>query len=98
MGVRILMKKLLAVISVCIFASVAFSERKIYAAETDKNDRLNYTQHESVASDVNCDGEFMPMWYCCKNGCLQCLIPMISGHFFMELYDKKKKEHYRRIS
>lgn len=52
------MKKLLAVISACIFAFFSFSWRQTYAAETDKNDRLNYTQHESVSGDVNCDSEF----------------------------------------
>lgn len=57
MGVNILMKKLLAVISVCIFASFAFPGRQIYATKTDKNDRLNYTQHEPVAGDINADGE-----------------------------------------
>ena len=57
MGVNILMKKLLAVISVCIFASFAFPRRQTYAVETAKNDSLNYTQHELVAGDVNADGE-----------------------------------------
>ncbi len=53
------MKKILAVISACIVASFAFSGRQIYAAETDTNDGLNYTnQHESVVGDVDADGRF----------------------------------------
>lgn len=52
------MKKLFAVILVCIFAVFAFPKKQIYAAETDKNDRLNYIQHEPVADDVNADSEF----------------------------------------
>ena len=57
-GVNISVKKILAMISVCIFASFAFPGRQTYAVETDKNDRrLNYTQHEPVAGDVNADGE-----------------------------------------
>ncbi|MCM1271484.1 MAG: dockerin type I repeat-containing protein [Ruminococcus flavefaciens] len=52
------MKKILSVISVCILAFFAFSVMQTYAAETDKNDWLNYTdQHEPVAGDVNADGE-----------------------------------------
>ncbi|MDE6520404.1 MAG: dockerin type I repeat-containing protein [Ruminococcus sp.] len=52
------MKNILAVISLCIFAFLVFSMRQTFAAETDKNDRLNYTnQHEPVAGDVNADGE-----------------------------------------
>lgn len=57
MGINILMKKLLAVISVCILASFSFPGRQTYAVETDKNDRLNYNQHNPVAGDVNADGE-----------------------------------------
>lgn len=52
------MKKILFVISACILASFAFPGRQIYATETDKNDRLNYTQHEPVEGDVNADGQF----------------------------------------
>ena len=58
MGADISVKKILAVISACILASFAFSGRQTYAAETDKNDRLNYTQHNPVAGGVNADGEF----------------------------------------
>lgn len=56
-GSEYIYEKILAVILVCIFASVVFHGRQTYATETDKNDRLNYTQHESVAGDVNADGE-----------------------------------------
>ncbi len=58
MGANISVKKILAVISACILASFAFPGRQTYATETDKNDRLNDTQHEPVAGDVNADGEF----------------------------------------
>lgn len=58
MGVNITVKKILSVISACIFASFAFPGRQIYAAETNINDWLNYTQHEPVAGDVNADGQF----------------------------------------
>lgn len=57
MGVNISVKKILAVISACILASFAFPGRQTYAAEIDKNDRLNDTQHEPVAGDVNADGK-----------------------------------------
>lgn len=51
------MKKILFVISACILASFSFPGRQTYAVETDKNDRLNYNQHNPVAGDVNADGE-----------------------------------------
>ncbi|MDE6665951.1 MAG: dockerin type I repeat-containing protein [Ruminococcus sp.] len=57
MGVNISVKKILSVISVCILASFSFPGRQTYAVETDKNDRLNYNQHNPVAGDVNADGE-----------------------------------------
>lgn len=57
MGVNISVKKILSLIAACVLASFAFPGRQTYAAETDKNGLLNYNQHESVAGDVNADGE-----------------------------------------
>ncbi len=52
------MKKILSVISAYILASFSFPGGQTYAVETDKNDRLNYNQYNSVTGDVNADGEF----------------------------------------
>ena len=48
------MKKLLAVISACIFAAFALPWKQPYASGTD----MNMDQYERVAGDANADGQF----------------------------------------